>query len=1120
MTADNSTKSPVGYFFGSGEDDTTYQETIARNMFNQNYESAAKVLNINVDHPYIFSRSYNQKESLSQGGLTIHESFMDFVIRTALYHRHVDSSFLNTKKNLVAKVLEGMRDHFFDDQDVLNEKVITKIDKYCLSAVDNSGSKSIDKCKEFKDQVSSEYFRFKRMRSGVGSILLSENERLKNIQSAINDYSTFIETVGKLITPIADVTSGDGVTGSTNNNELGLDSSFNSADTNPAVGAMTSSGEEARKILGSHEDDKHRSNVLKEKNAYNFDKIFKSLTEDKLDSDIKVFNNNVGKLEQGTKDKADKAKAIATSRLLQYEDGSTESDIGNLLPNGYVEGQFVNILKKMKTYRDNENKIVDKDVFKKIIDGLTTDNIDIFKKTLIDIHKEKIDAIKNILYPSGGSHNKTDQELFEDLMEVVINASRQTFSGNHNSDGKKASSILKNVYEEWSNLDQDHKNFYGETAHTGFMSLFRKSLNDDIDTYVNPRSYEESLGESKYRVNLDKASYFYVKFASMLPCFPDNDCSHVFSANCVALGGHYIGNNGIIENSATLDPTKGENNIASYVEKCQIVIKDCNFFRNLYMMVYCPEVFRVTGTIDDERRDNLQKANFVLTPDKGSLNVAGEDGVEVLLLNFANQTPKYNINCEYYTLRGGTKDGNGGNNNKKWGVTKKINGGATVSFTDLLAIPLNYNDYVKFFPGKDNLKSLNMPLLRKLTSLPEITVAPSSKVGSATLYFNKLGGGRIKERVVMMTGGSSDCAKDGQPSTWCEDVLFCLLNTNEVDEIQDCLEKARKNTNDFKLFVNHINNVDHKVLKRVVARFQVPTIESNSSVHKGKIDNLLTTGQWIQYLYNQKGNKGELKHDILVKISEFGDKSNTEKEKGQNIYGNFLSVMDKIIRHINSNPEILNPVISRGDVTSWKQSKYGKDIELPVRVDPKARGLTNDHFMTMFRENRRKNEMLHTDPFKINSLVPPQITGSLGEMSGGSRKKGGAVVFKYPSSGEGNTPVIGHEFLNKIFETLKDNLKAHGKKISENDWNRIKRDMSKLKSNEDDLVRLAYKIDDMNKTLYKFPDLKNDTYTESEMDSYVGKYKEKLDDSSNIHNAMEKILHQLVKLETRMSFGH
>jgi hypothetical protein len=406
-------------------------------------------------------------------------------------------------------------------------------------------------------------------------------------------------------------------------------------------------------------------------------------------------------------------------------------------------------------------------------------------------------------------------------------------------------------------------------------------------------------------------------------------------------------------------------------------------------------------------------------------------------------------------------------------------------------IPADYNIYINDIKNKKPKHSHKISLKQnnKFSHLPQNLTGGNL---SNNFAFSMIDG-----RYMNMKGGTHPrCGKI--ENTFCRDVFEAIMSDKKLTDIETSLNDIKKIDPQFTSFYNNLNSITHDAFRAIVEDYQLPYKEVFSKKWKGNVRELYSFDMFIKHI---KDNNSKLQA-----VSDLKPTGNPATVPQPSTYPLFKDIMQHIITYINDNAEILNESLSF--IKTKTRSDYGTKLNVDERIDPFKEQQCMSDDLLKFRRYNKTTQLLATSPLDVTQLG---ITVNV--MPGGATQQGGFLNLRYPDTPTNcDIPVMGHGFLKRVFDKLYENMRNNGKRLKAGDLQRIDGVLNQLKKNEDDLTDLASKIDQVNNLLKLNPDYTTTEFNEADLQSYIDKYKNKLNNTKTLNLTMEGVLMKLVSL--------
>lgn len=642
--------------------------------------------------------------------------------------------------------------------------------------------------------------------------------------------------------------------------------------------------------------------------------------------------------------------------------------------------------------------------------------------------KSAYNVLKRELFPHTDAEVKDVPGLVKNIASDLKNIITSTFTDyitkyfipayTTMEKSEAAKDLYNNVFKNWNRMTTGTKEFYKK-----YMMIMKRTGTGwvSVDDWTNLGGI--SLSDYRFNLKKDQGDLSMTKFGNDLPYFPQKDLGRVYYTN-------WKGDN--VPKDATL-----------------IATNDKYFFRTLYTTIYKEtkgsELFSFNkNNIEFDLPGNYEHARRVQKDEyfNGLFCISIDKLVRKRLFRISKA---------------------------KIDITEPEDETVQYKFADMIQGDqwfLKDGKFVKEIDGKVKEFGKNDPETHKLLK--------ASHMCYSSLF-------------------------PADPKS-CNKYMFECVLSDEKDALNSCI--AQFKTVDFeKTAAKEINNMHPLIALRTLQKLGFKSHEVKDSL-LGDINKAETVEHWMNRL-SRKLSPEEMKN-----------------LKADNGY--VLSYLNLVVQFVNSNPGILNKGISgktEESVGKARATKYIKELGIPQRIEPGG----GTHELTRLRQNLQSSlrgisilnkrispfmplGMGLRTPFGTN-LTPGVSTVRGFQIGGGSVSW---LLDRAYNPAQGS--YCGASLMKEIFEGLIDDLGKRNKMINTEDVNRIRKNLKEMEKTETALLKLLAYIEEFNSLKDALKDYKSETLTRENLIAFVDSYKNKQSMYLSNEHKLLKIIEGIAKI--------
>jgi len=575
--------------------------------------------------------------------------------------------------------------------------------------------------------------------------------------------------------------------------------------------------------------------------------------------------------------------------------------------------------------------------------------------------------------------------------------------------------LFDNAISKWDNMTDSARNFY-----LRYLMVMEKQQNGWTPVPESQYGNINVNNLTNYRFNLKKTDDLSItQFEHDLPDFPTNNLANL----------HYT----------------DANNNKTIVSVNRWNTNNKEFFRKLYNCVYNNKIMIHSGVTFNLVKDYNIAKNVLSTPN-GIFGLNIDDLVKNRLLRISSA--KINIsNSELDNL-------------------------TSNDFTDLINNNIWHkenNSFVKKINGQTIKYGINDPATQQLLQ--------ASHNCYSSLY----------------AGTEEQCHKF---------MFDCLLN-DDNDSLMVCIDRF-KVSNFNEVAKKEINNIHPTVALRILQKMGFRTKSSYDNVFGAEIKKVENVNHW----YNS----------VIVK--RYGE---VDARKLVATNSRLLAYLDLLVQFVNSNPGILNNNIqgnTEEKLGITKPTEFVQALGIKPRIEPPLKSLGNYEFQRLSHKLMNNSSLQVANlPFMSNQMsgkwstpfgmsLTPNVSQYV-QVGGGSGSASWLVDTIYDSPNK----ITGSELMRQIFNILLNDLSNRNKTLNPANKKAIMDAIEAMKISETLILKNLLYIEEYNKLIDAFQGNKNsEILTTDGIREFVDLYKKSQKGYQSQEQTMLKLLNDVQKL--------
>lgn len=281
----------------------------------------------------------------------------------------------------------------------------------------------------------------------------------------------------------------------------------------------------------------------------------------------------------------------------------------------------------------------------------------------------------------------------------------------------------------------------------------------------------------------------------------------------------------------------------------------------------------------------------------------------------------------------------------------------------------------------------------------------------------------------------------------CEKYMDKCILSNDIRGLDECKKFWSRKDEFYNVAKNEISQMHPMIALRTLQKFGFREHEVYDSVSKMNIKKVETVDHWITNQLSKQFTDIE-----LVNIIKTNDK--------------LLEYLKLLVEYINANPAILNSSFNSSNNGNnnigtsesrgiFEPSEFARKIGIKVQLVPTSQALLSmrQNELTLLRERLRQNYETNKMNVEMNKIIFPNFNvayPNINNINNINVMMGGAFgdILNEPKK------MSGAEVLYAIIRNDLAELETRGKKLSQDEINRLTKLMDRLKANEDELVKI------------------------------------------------------------------